>query len=127
MAYEQNLVCFNTFGSEESWSLATYEKHGGYEAWRRALKGELSPEELIDFVEEFGISESDSTFAAEFAWRYRERWSFRMQYFDSEGESTAVLDEDIEWEDLVFLEGTRATAGTGSKNSSASSTVICST
>ena len=69
-----------------------------------------SPEELIDFGEEFSISESDSTFAAEFAWRYRERWSFRMQYFDSEGESTAVLDEDIEWEDLVFLEGTRASA-----------------
>jgi hypothetical protein len=74
---------------------------------------EPAPEELIDFGEEFSISESDSTFAAEFGWRYTERWSFRMQYFDSEGESTAVLDEDIEWEDLVFLEGTRASAGTG--------------
>ena len=42
MAYEQNLVCFNTFGSDESWSLATYEKHGGYEAWRKILKGELT-------------------------------------------------------------------------------------
>lgn len=73
---------------------------------------EPTPEELIDFGEEFAISESDSTFAAEFSWRYTERWSFRMQYFDSTGESTAILDEDIEWEDLVFLEGTRASAGT---------------
>jgi NADH-quinone oxidoreductase subunit F len=55
MAYEQNLVCFNTFGSAESWSLATYEKHGGYEAWRRVLKGELSPEELIDMVKASGL------------------------------------------------------------------------
>lgn len=84
---------------------------------RLRASGTLEPvtasDELIDFGEEFGISESDSTFAAEFSWRFTERWSFRMQYFDSEGESTAVLDEDIEWEDLVFLEGTRATAGTG--------------
>jgi hypothetical protein len=70
------------------------------------------PEELVDFGEEFGISESDSTFSAEFAWRYTERWAFRMQYFDSTGVNTAVLDEDIEWEDFVFLEGTRASAGT---------------
>jgi NADH-quinone oxidoreductase subunit F len=55
MAYEQNLVCFNTFGSDDSWSLATYEKHGGYEAWRRVLKGELSPEELIDMVKASGL------------------------------------------------------------------------
>jgi NADH-quinone oxidoreductase subunit F len=55
MAYEQNLVCFNTFGSDESWSLATYEKHGGYEAWRQALKGELSPEDLIDMVKASGL------------------------------------------------------------------------
>ena len=55
MAYEQNLVCFNTFGSDESWSLATYEQHGGYEAWRRVLKGELSPEDLIDMVKASGL------------------------------------------------------------------------
>ena len=71
-----------------------------------------TPEEMIDFGEEFGINKSDSTFSAEFAWRYTERWSFRMQYFDSTGENTAVLEEDIEWEDLVFLEGTQASAGT---------------
>lgn len=55
MAYEQNLVCFNTFGSDESWSLATYEKHGGYEAWRKILKGKLKPEEIIDIVKASGL------------------------------------------------------------------------
>ena len=43
MAYEQNLVCFTTLGEEKSWTLATYEKHDGYEAWRRILAGEMSP------------------------------------------------------------------------------------
>ena len=35
MAYEQNLVCFITFGADEPWTLATYEKLEGYEAWRK--------------------------------------------------------------------------------------------
>ena len=55
MAYEQNLVCFNTFGSEEPWSLATYEKHDGYKAWREVLSGKMSPEEIIDTVKASGL------------------------------------------------------------------------
>jgi NADH-quinone oxidoreductase subunit F len=55
MAYQQNLVCFSTFGSDESWSLATYERHDGYKAWRRILTGELSPEEVIDTVKASGL------------------------------------------------------------------------
>ena len=55
MAYEQNLVCFNTFGSPESWTLKTYEKHDGYKAWRQILKGELSPDEVIDAVKASGL------------------------------------------------------------------------
>lgn len=55
MAYEQNLVCFNTFGSDEPWSLATYEKHDGYQAWRRVLAGELTPEQIIEEVKASGL------------------------------------------------------------------------
>jgi NADH-quinone oxidoreductase subunit F len=55
MTYEQNLVCFTTLGEEESWALATYEKHGGYEAWRSILKGEMSPEDVIDTVKASGL------------------------------------------------------------------------
>ncbi|MGI9238404.1 MAG: NADH-quinone oxidoreductase subunit F, partial [Woeseiaceae bacterium] len=55
MAYEQNLVCFNTLGSEESWTIATYEKHDGYAAWRRVLSGELSAEQIIDEVKASGL------------------------------------------------------------------------
>jgi NADH-quinone oxidoreductase subunit F len=52
---QQNLVCFNTFGSDESWTLATYEKLDGYKAWRRILAGELTPEEVIEIVKASGL------------------------------------------------------------------------
>jgi hypothetical protein len=66
----------------------------------------------VDVGSQITIGQSDSTFAAEFGWRFGDRWSMRMQYFDSKGSNSAVLDEDAEWEDLVFLAGTRATVGT---------------
>ena len=55
MSYEQNLVCFNTCGSDESWTLATYEKHDGYKAWRKVLAGEMTPEQIIDEVKASGL------------------------------------------------------------------------
>jgi len=51
----RNLVCFTTFGEEESWSLAVYEKHGGYQAWRKILAGEMTPEEVIEEVKASGL------------------------------------------------------------------------
>ena len=55
MAYEQNLVCFNTFGDDEPWTLATYEKHDGYETWRKILAGKLKPEAIIEEVKSSGL------------------------------------------------------------------------
>jgi len=55
MAYEENLTCFSTFGEERSWALDVYEKHGGYEAWRKILAGKLTPEEVIEEVKASGL------------------------------------------------------------------------
>jgi len=52
---QHNLVCFSTFGDKESWSLATYERHDGYKAWRRILAGELTPEQVVDEVKASGL------------------------------------------------------------------------
>jgi NADH-quinone oxidoreductase subunit F len=52
---QQNLVCFNTFGEKESWSLQTYEKHDGYQAWRKILAGKMTPDEVIDEVKASGL------------------------------------------------------------------------
>jgi len=55
MAYEHNLVCFNTFGADESWTLKTYEEHDGYKAWRQILAGKMSQEEVINVVKASGL------------------------------------------------------------------------
>ncbi|MDH3748119.1 MAG: NADH-quinone oxidoreductase subunit NuoF [Gammaproteobacteria bacterium] len=55
MAFEQNLVCFNTFGSDESHTMATYEKHDGYKAWRKILAGDMTPEEVVNEVKASGL------------------------------------------------------------------------
>ena len=51
----ENLVCFNTFEADESWTYETYREHGGYDAWDRILKGELSPEQVIEEVKASGL------------------------------------------------------------------------
>ncbi len=55
MAYEHNLVCFNTFDEAEPWTLQTYEKTGGYESWRKILAGKMTPEEVIEEVKASGL------------------------------------------------------------------------
>ncbi len=52
---ELNLVCFNTFGEKDSWSLGTYEKFDGYNAWREILAGKMTPEQIIDEVKGSGL------------------------------------------------------------------------
>jgi hypothetical protein len=65
----------------------------------------------IDFEDEFGLNRSDETFAIEFGWRFGKKWSLLTQYFESSGSRSAVLDEDIEWNDVVFGQGSNAAAG----------------
>jgi hypothetical protein len=67
--------------------------------------------ELVDFNEEFGLNESDETFAVDLGWRFAEKWVLLGQYFDSSGSSRWTLDKDIEWQDVVFQEGSNAVAG----------------
>jgi NADH-quinone oxidoreductase subunit F len=55
MEIKQNLVCFSTFGEETPWTLQAYQKHGGYQAWRRILAGELTQEAVIDEVKASGL------------------------------------------------------------------------
>jgi NADH-quinone oxidoreductase subunit F len=55
MNIRQNLVCFSTFGEEQPWTLESYEKHGGYQAWRRILAGELTQDAIIEEVKASGL------------------------------------------------------------------------
>ena len=65
----------------------------------------------IRFEDEFGLNPSDEVFAIDFVGRFGKKWSLLTQYFQSSGARGAVLDEDIEWEDVVFGQGSSAVAG----------------
>jgi NADH-quinone oxidoreductase subunit F len=87
MAVEQNLVCFNTFGSDESWTMTTYEKHDGYKAWRRIIAGELSPEDVIDEVKASGLrGRGGAGFPTGL------KWSFMPKNYD--GQKYLVVNSD---------------------------------
>ena len=46
-----------------------------------------------------------------FRWRFGEKWSFWGQYWNTDDKGGAILEEDIEWEDVVFKAGTFAAGG----------------
>jgi NADH-quinone oxidoreductase subunit F len=53
---EFNQVCFATLEfSDKPWSLQNYLKLGGYNAWKKVLNGDLSPEAVIDEVKASGL------------------------------------------------------------------------
>ncbi len=65
----------------------------------------------VHFDEGVRLDNADNTFAAELAWRYRGRWSIVGQYFKSTDSAMAVLEEDIEWGDVVFGAGSNSAVG----------------
>ena len=54
-SFNENLVCFSTFNEDESWTLESYKKQGGYEAWEKILNGDLSPDDVIEEVKSSGL------------------------------------------------------------------------
>ena len=66
----------------------------------------------IDFDRRGRLKRGDEIFAAELSWRFRGRWSVVGQYFKSTDSTRAVLEEDIEWGNVVFGVGSNAAVGT---------------
>jgi NADH-quinone oxidoreductase subunit F len=50
-----NQVCYATLGMPEPWSLATYRKVGGYEAWEAILRDKRSSASIIEEVKASGL------------------------------------------------------------------------
>ena len=99
MAYEQNLVCFNTLGSDESWTLATYEKHDGYKAWRKVLAGDWKPEQIIDEVKASGLrGRGGAGFPTGLKWSFMPRDADVQKYLvcnSDESEPGTCHDRDV--------------------------------
>ena len=69
--------------------------------------------EDIDFDEQLGLSGGQNTFNLHFKWRFSKSnlWSLSGEYFRISTENTVTLDEEIEWEDVVYPVGGEATLG----------------
>lgn len=65
----------------------------------------------IDFDERLRLDRNDDTFSAQLSWRFGDRWSLIGQYFKSSDSRRAVLEEDIEWGNVVFGAGSFAGLG----------------
>ena len=70
-----------------------------------------SPGDEINFEEDLGFDESESTTSINFRWRYSRNWSLWAQYWKVDSEGSTVLEEDYQWEDVIFKKGTYARAG----------------
>jgi hypothetical protein len=73
------------------------------------------PEDEIDFDETLGVDDDGVSGSLTFRWKFGEKWSVWGQYFKVNENGGAVLTEDIEWENLVFQEGSTVAAGVHNK------------
>jgi NADH-quinone oxidoreductase subunit F len=110
MAYEQNLVCFNTFGAPESWTLKTYEKHDGYKAWRDILAGKMTQEEITNVVKASGLrGRGGAGFPTGLKWSFMPRTAPGQKYLvcnSDESEPGTCHDREIlRYNPHVLVEG----------------------
>jgi hypothetical protein len=72
-----------------------------------------SPNEEIDFDEAFGFNDNQATFFFQFDWRFsrNKKWMFSGEYFSVNNARRATLPEDVEFQDVVFKEGSFVRAG----------------
>jgi len=112
---EQNLICFNTFGEKESWTLDTYEKFDGYKAWRKILSGKMTPEQVIDEVKASGLrGRGGAAFPTGLKWSFMPRNSPGQKYLvcnSDESEPGTCHDRDIlRYNPHCLIEGTAIAA-----------------
>jgi NADH-quinone oxidoreductase subunit F len=94
-----NEVCFKNLTKDQCWSLKTYEASGGYSVWRKILKGELTPEHIIDELKASGLrGRGGAGFPTGLKWSFMPRHSDGQKYVvcnSDEGEPGTCKDRDI--------------------------------
>ena len=75
----------------------------------------------FDFESSTGVDDRPNLFMAEFGWQYTPKWTFALQYFESERSGSKTLSDTIEWQDLVFDVGARVDAESSMRSRGCSS------
>lgn len=79
--------------------------------FQSGILGDIGDE--IDFDDALKVGDSSSFFNGQLRWKFgsTRKWSIAAQYFSNKATGEAVLKEDIEWDGLIFREGTNVGAG----------------
>ncbi len=69
----------------------------------------------LDFDEGFNLNDFETTLTFNFMWRFSksDKWSLRAEYFNISNTENAILTEDVEWNNLIFKEGSSVKGGFG--------------
>ncbi len=94
-----NQVCFFTLGHDQPWSIETYRKLGGYQAWEQILKGRLPPEVIIEEMKKSGLrGRGGAGFPTGLKWSFMPRQAGGQKYIvcnSDESEPGTCKDRDI--------------------------------
>jgi NADH-quinone oxidoreductase subunit F len=94
-----NLVCFEPLKAERSWTLATYQQFGGYQAWRKILAEKPPREQIIETVKASGLrGRGGAAFPVGVKWSFMPRNATMQKYVvcnSDESEPGTCHDRDI--------------------------------
>jgi NADH-quinone oxidoreductase subunit F len=94
-----NEVCFSTLQEDKPWTLETYQKTGGYEAWKKILREKTSAEDIISEVKTSVIrGRGGAGFPTGLKWSFMPRNAPGQKYIvcnSDEGEPGTFKDRDI--------------------------------
>jgi len=92
-------VCFDTLQFDEPWTLESYLKVGGYQAWKKILKEKTSPEEIIDNIKKSALrGRGGAGFPTGLKWSFMPRTAPGQKYIvcnSDESEPGTCKDRDI--------------------------------
>ena len=76
-------------------------------------EGRTNLGDRIDFGDSVGVDSSNTLGYAQLRWKFgRERkWSIAGQYFSNDASGDATLEEDVNWQNITFREGTFVEGG----------------
>jgi len=94
-----NEVCFKNIDKDQCWSLETYEASGGYSTWRKILKGEYTPDQIVNELKTSGLrGRGGAGFPTGLKWSFMPRNAQGQKYVvcnSDEGEPGTCKDRDI--------------------------------
>ncbi|MCK5639565.1 MAG: NADH-quinone oxidoreductase subunit NuoF [Gammaproteobacteria bacterium] len=94
-----NDVCFRTLDQDKPWTLDTYLSAGGYDEWKKVLKGEFTPEQIIAELKTSALrGRGGAGFPTGLKWSFMPRNVPGQKYIvcnSDEGEPGTCKDRDI--------------------------------